>query len=503
MGIPAYYKSIITRNPDIITTKEIFFNNLFLDLNCAIHPCCANKTDENVMMISIFNKIVECIDITNVRDLVYIAIDGPAPRAKMEQQRHRRLKSAKEKKIWDTNAITPGTPFMKKLNEYLKEKCKSLKIKYVISDSNEPGEGEHKIMNYMDKHINKTDKNAIYGLDADLIMLSMIRNHNDIFLLREKTEYNIENITEPYVYLDIQKLKNDIIMIIKEPFVNEYKISDQQILNDYIFMCFLVGNDFIVASPMNNIRYYGDNTALDTYSHLQNDYYGNFYLTESNKINIINFKIFIKALTDKEDCLIDNIIKKRNNQHYRNKIKYKEYIQVIKSIEDIKNYSFNDFPSNDSHNFEYFVNYSPQIYREGEQFVFKDKNYRKRYYIYNIYNVMEVNPSYDMIIESDINKICFDYFKIIEWTFNYYFNSCISWTFYYKYPFAPLIKDLNTFLNKAEHNTFKKDKPYTPKQQLEIVLPFQKKNNYYYPIDTPLYTFLKCYYWECHQLLPH
>ncbi len=116
---------------------------------------------------------------------------------------------------------------------------------------------------------------------------------------------------------------------------------------------------------------------------------------------------------------------------------------------------------------------------------------------------MEVNPSYDMIIESDINKICFDYFKIIEWTFNYYFNSCISWTFYYKYPFAPLIKDLNTFLDKAKHNTFKKDKPYTPKQQLEIVLPFQKKNNYYYPIDTPLYTFLKCYYWECHQLLPH
>ena len=61
---------------------------------------------------------------------------------------------------------------------------------------------------------------------------------------------------------------------------------------------------------MNNIRYYGDNTALDTYSHLQNDYYGNFYLTESNKINITNFKIFIKALADKEDRLIDNIIKK-------------------------------------------------------------------------------------------------------------------------------------------------------------------------------------------------
>ena len=51
------------------------------------------------MMISIFNKITECIDITNVKDFVYIAIDGPAPRAKMEQQRHRRLKSTKEKNM--------------------------------------------------------------------------------------------------------------------------------------------------------------------------------------------------------------------------------------------------------------------------------------------------------------------------------------------------------------------------------------------------------------------
>ena len=112
------------------------------------------------MMDSIFEKIIECIHITNVSDLGYIAIDGPAPRAKMEQQRHRRLKSAKEKKIWDTNAITPGTPFMNTLNLFLKEKCKSLTIKYIISDSNEPGEGEHKIMSYMDQNINKTYKNA-------------------------------------------------------------------------------------------------------------------------------------------------------------------------------------------------------------------------------------------------------------------------------------------------------------------------------------------------------
>jgi 5'-3' exoribonuclease 2 len=502
MGIPAYYKTIINACPDIITTEKKVFHNLFLDLNCAIHPCCANKTDENEMMDSIFDKIIECITITNVSDLVYIAIDGPAPRAKMEQQRHRRLKSAKEKKIWDTNAITPGTPFMNKLNLFLKEKCKLLKIKYIISDSNEPGEGEHKIMSYMDQNINKTDNNAIYGLDADLIMLSMIRKHNNIFLLRERTEYNIENITEPYVYLDIEYLKQNLILRIKEPFVNEYNITDQQILNDYIFMCFLIGNDFIVSSPCISMRCGGEGYLTNFYSDLQNDYFGNFYLVDNDKINLKNFKIFINKIASNESRILDKIVKKRRTLEYRNRTRYIEYFSKIKSIDEIKNYTYDDFPSNNEYEFEKFVNFSPQSFRNAEKFVFKDDNYRKRYYIYNIYNKLEVNPSYEMIIKDNITQICSDYLKTIEWTYNYYFNSCISWRWYYKYPYAPLMIDLDTYLEGANHAIFPKDKPYTPKEQLEIVLPFQKKNNYYYPKDTPLYSFMKHYFWECHQILP-
>ena len=120
MGIPLYYKHIISQHPDIITESKnkIIVNNLLFDLNCAIHPCCAQKTDEKEMFSSILEKINECIKITNVKDTIYIAIDGPAPRTKMEQQRQRRLKSLHEKKIWDTNQITPGTLFMNNLSIY-------------------------------------------------------------------------------------------------------------------------------------------------------------------------------------------------------------------------------------------------------------------------------------------------------------------------------------------------------------------------------------------------
>ena len=151
MGIPLYYKNLIKRNPETINeAKNVKVNNLLFDLNCAIHPCCAGKTDEKEMFQAILEKIKECIKITGVTEIIYIAIDGPAPRMKMEQQRQRRLKSSKEKKIWDTNQITPGTPFMKRLNLFIKKEMKKFKILTVFSDSNEPGEGEHKIMDFLD-----------------------------------------------------------------------------------------------------------------------------------------------------------------------------------------------------------------------------------------------------------------------------------------------------------------------------------------------------------------
>ena len=281
MGIPAYFKNTIQDYPTIIIPENELnqsINNLFMDLNCAIHPCCANKTDENEMYEAIFEKIKECIHLTKTKDLIYIAIDGPAPRTKMEQQRQRRLKSAHEKKMWDTNQITPGTPFMDKLNIFLKEKCKTLPIKYILSDSNEPGEGEHKIMKYMDT-LPKNNINVVYGLDADLIMLSMIRNHQ-IYLLRERTEYNFEKLECDYIYCNINLLKKCVIENIKRPF---FHLSNESILNDYLFICFFIGNDFIINTPSINIRYNGLNNLIDVYINLQKEYNGGFYLLNDKK----------------------------------------------------------------------------------------------------------------------------------------------------------------------------------------------------------------------------
>ena len=156
MGIPSYFKNIINDYNNILIQQDLFdkkVNNLFFDLNCLIHPCCQGLTDEKEMFDNIYLNMIKIIEICNPQDLIYIAIDGVCPRSKIEQQKYRRFRSANEEKIWDTNAISPGTNFMNELNIFLKNK--SYPIKTIFSDSSEHGEGEHKIMQYLKLNNNK------------------------------------------------------------------------------------------------------------------------------------------------------------------------------------------------------------------------------------------------------------------------------------------------------------------------------------------------------------
>ena len=140
MGVPAFYKKLISNYKNITLALRQLLNNeqhlfLYIDFNAMIHPCMArvvtnylNKENINrrIVELEIFEDIkkelLKIVDKMNPK-LLFIATDGVAPVSKMNQQRLRRYKSVIEKdqkrKIFDSNSISPGTPFMKNLSNYL------------------------------------------------------------------------------------------------------------------------------------------------------------------------------------------------------------------------------------------------------------------------------------------------------------------------------------------------------------------------------------------------
>jgi len=502
MGVPVYFRSILENHPHIIQPIESTIDYLHFDLNCAIHPCCRGLTDETDMFQSILSKIKECILLTNVRKQVFLAIDGPAPRAKMEQQRQRRLRSSLEDKIWDTNAITPGTKFMENLNNFLSKKIKELPVSCILSDSNEPGEGEHKLMKFIDSTPLHTT-HYVYGLDADLIMLSMIRKHR-IFLLRERTEYNFEQTDDEYVSLNIQLLKQSLVDTLR---IRDIKMSDTHLVNDYLFLCFLLGNDFITNLPSINIRYNGIQNLLSVYQSIQRKFIGQFHLLdETLNVHRPHFQYLLNELSLKEEEHIQKIQFIRQKQETKMNNTYRFLFQEYqKKIHHPNNERWDDF-----------MNQLPILQREEEKIIFQKRIHRNKYYSYNLYGDIHWNPSHEDCMKDDVTQLCSDYIQSIVWTTHYYFKSCLSWKWYYPHNFSPLVSDVSKILNTLPSfdTIIQEDKtPYTPEEQLCIVLPKQSHNllrqkkhlrdKYYYPKETPLHMFLKRYLWECHPMLPH
>jgi len=151
MGVPRFFRWLSERYPLInqtITSNTLppEFDNLYLDMNGIIHNCThpsngnheasGDALTEREMMLGIFHYIDKLFQLIKPKKLFYMAIDGVAPRAKLNQQRQRRFRSAKaaqeemEKQAakgvtttsdrFDSNCITPGTPFMDKLNGHLR-----------------------------------------------------------------------------------------------------------------------------------------------------------------------------------------------------------------------------------------------------------------------------------------------------------------------------------------------------------------------------------------------
>ncbi|KAK7205804.1 exoribonuclease 2 [Myxozyma melibiosi] len=359
-------------------------DNLYLDMNGIVHPCSHPENrpppaTEDEMFLEIFKYTDRVVNMARPRKVLMIAVDGVAPRAKMNQQRSRRFKSAREahlkdmqkelvqeqmeamgqvidesikKKTWDTNVITPGTPFMDKLAEAIRywvafklnnePGWKDLKV--IISDASVPGEGEHKIMEFIRSQRQSpfhdpNTSHVIYGLDADLIMLGLATHEPHFRVLREdvfnnsqpnqcsrcgqvghfvaqcknsaiEIDPNVPEPKKPFIWLSVSVLREYLAMdLVVRPL--PFKWDLERAIDDWVFMIFFVGNDFLPHIPSLEIRENGIDKLIRVWKmHLA---VMGGYLTTDGSVNLKSTELLLKVHAQEEA----SIFAKRHDSEMR------------------------------------------------------------------------------------------------------------------------------------------------------------------------------------------
>ena len=213
-----------------------------------------------------------------------MAVDGVAPQAKIAQQRQRRFRAAMDSSgdsVFNSSCITPGTEFMKRLDNYIQRWIvgakNALPPKVIYSSHMVAGEGEHKIFSLIrEGEVIGNGAHAIFGMDADLIMLSMLAPLDQIFLIRE-------NLTD---VIDIDNLKTGIQ-------------EEMNSIEDFVVMIFLLGNDFLPHLPtLSDME-----EAIDTMIRIYN--MEDFKLTNGKDIDWNGLTQFLSAMAKEEPRLLE------------------------------------------------------------------------------------------------------------------------------------------------------------------------------------------------------
>lgn len=524
------------------------------------------------MMVAIFECIDRLVAIVRPRKLLYMAIDGVAPRAKMNQQRSRRYRSSKEvaekvaeiKRIretlaargcvlppekekgehFDSNCITPGTPFMERLstclNYYIHDRINNnpawRNVKVILSDANVPGEGEHKIMDYIRKQRAAPDydpnlQHVLCGADADLIMLGLATHEPNFTIIREEFLPNKPRPCEicsglghemsacqgiktvdgqkgpdvpvakavEFIFVRLCVLKEYLERELEMPNL-PFEYNFERVLDDWVFMCFFVGNDFLPHLPSLEIR----ENAIDRLINLYKSavYKTKTFLTDSGDVNLAAVQYIMTNLGYVEDQIFRTRQHKEQQFKMRDKLKKKQQRQqqpnfsamhesqfaptplgrgvAPTALQDIRQEAAkfrmqgnNEDGGNDSRRGrkrphdsvapgegeadddeeEEHCNDEVRLWEAG----FKDRYYESKF------DVLPENLDFR-------HRVAKQYVEGLCWVLKYYYQGCVSWNWYFPYHYAPFASDfIDLGGMKIDWST--DTKPFNPLEQLMSVFP--------------------------------
>ena len=527
MGIPSYYRKLKDSVPGLVTksiSATTIVYGLYFDFNCLVYHVLHKKTTppypedaedddgirirwENALIEEVVKYVHKIVGLVKPSHEVLISVDGVVPFAKMKQQRLRRFKAAATatatatSRSWDKNSITPGTYFMERLGKKLntlstKGGCGSdsrghgKQLKWKVQDASVPGEGEQKIMEFLRGSNNVTGKNiVIYGLDADLIVLSLILRQQrqlNLWLFRENVEFG-EMIydalgEETYVYMDIGVLEKHL--------VGRLGNTEGAILNYAMSMCFL-GNDFLPHGLSQKMSDEGHEVIMEILRAAFME--GKFLLNPDTTWNIEGIRYVLERLALTEESNINRSLQK--------KLSHNPKLDAETSP---------DFYPAEKVEYNFFEEVRPPQHKRILR-----RNWPRVYYE----NYVESGGAHLLTARAAAKH----YFEGLHWIRAYYLGSDIPRSNDWFYPFflPPLWSDLlkavdTSFIASAGRANDVTVPIPRPQEQLALVLPMESwwlirdntlrqlpyKAPQYWPVQYTLFSCGKKWMWECEAQIP-
>ncbi|CAI5739140.1 unnamed protein product [Hyaloperonospora brassicae] len=563
MGIPRFYRYMSERYPllnqpisDVSLLPE--FDAFYLDMNGIIHNCTHSDTATDAVLSQqsleaqlhgIFTYLDRLIThIIKPKQLVYIAIDGVAPRAKLNQQRSRRFRAGLERqeamekerhlKIqlnngntnerrsgdetkgqsnpFDSNCITPGTSFLSTLSQHLvyfvRRKMKDdplwARLEVFFSGSEVPGEGEHKIVEFIRHRKMTADYDAnvrhcMYGSDADLMLLGLMTHEPHFTLVRETVVWGRQHNRVAAKQIEEQQWQLVHLSLFREYLMLEMRVEapldGERMLDDFILLTFLLGNDFIPHSPTLEISEDAIPLLLKVYRKLLETHEGSYLTLNGNLTNVKLLQELFQVIgNEEENILINRATEEKQRSGRRGKkhqsiqhdVDAEEVQKAIIALRDDDNVDCPPLLVDDDDGDEEEAERAlleALDGREDTKLLFElEKSDREVLMLVGSESFQETKWTYyerkygikrgnGDAANKELEDVKKAYMEALVWCLAYYYQGPPSWAWYYPYHYAPMVSDLTDIENLIANVVFDEDLsiagPLLPFEQLMSNLP--------------------------------
>ena len=330
----------------------------------------------------------------------------------------------------------------------------------------------------------KIINHCIFSNDADFILLSLLSHEANIVILKKgtsnKNKYNLESTKEnnflnfnEFLYISVLREYLDIEFCkLKLKIKFDYNI--ERLCDDFSFLCFLFGNDFI--PPLISLDNDGKVFEFVINSYKNSLLKFNDYLTNNGLIDFNNFKIFMNDLSMKESEYFNEkcdffkriLVSRKNNHIYNSSLLqiYEEEISINKEV--------NNTITDEYERLKKIINKSDALVKKinninDMEIIRRDKEYGKDVDDYFINKfVLEYNKDkykgrtlyykekFHINIEDNdgkiqLNKIILNFIEGLQWCL-LYFKGYISWNWNYLFNYCPLISNIAKFNFQKNQN---------------------------------------------------